>query len=85
MEFDISKYLVKITDQELDEQESTTVSVLFKTVNDIERISDHAVNLSEIASNIIDNKIEYSKTAQDELNVMFDACQEIIDITIESI
>jgi len=85
MEFEISKYLVKITDQELSEKESQMVSTYLRLVGDIERIGDHAVNLSEIAKDIIEDKITYSPQAQHELEIMFDAIEEILNISYHSI
>lgn len=85
MEFEVSKYLVKITDQELSEEESKIVSTYLKMVNDIERLGDHAVNLSEIAVDIIDDKVTYSPNAQQEITIMFDAVAEILEISYQSV
>ncbi|MBR2742309.1 MAG: Na/Pi cotransporter family protein [Clostridia bacterium] len=85
MEFEVSKYLVKITDQELSENESKTVSVYLKMVNDIERLGDHAVNLSEIAVDIMNEKITYSPAAQHELGIMFDAVEDILNLAYQSV
>ncbi|MBQ1333864.1 MAG: Na/Pi cotransporter family protein [Clostridia bacterium] len=84
MEFEISKYLVKITDREVSEDESKMVSSYLKMVNDIERLGDHAVNLSEIAVDIMDEKITYSPAAQHELKVMFDAVENMLDLAYKS-
>ncbi|MBQ3378889.1 MAG: Na/Pi cotransporter family protein [Clostridia bacterium] len=84
MEFEVSKYLVKIADQELSETESKSVSVYLKMVNDIERLGDHAVNLSEIAVDIMDEKITYSPAARHELGIMFGAVEDILNLAYQS-
>jgi phosphate:Na+ symporter len=53
--------------------------VLFHTVNDLERVGDHAVNIAEIAERKIDQRISFTNSAQieatqlkNEVNQMFD-------------
>ena len=43
----LGTYLVKITQQELTSGQNKEVSKLLHTISDFERISDHAVNISQ--------------------------------------
>ena len=56
----ILNYLLKLSKAPLSEEDRETVDTLFNTVNDIERIGDHAENLAEIAQSAIDGQNEIS-------------------------
>lgn len=80
----IGTYLVRLSGQEMSYQDSRTASTLLHTISDFERISDHAKNIYASAKELHEKKIELSKKAQSELDVMFAAIEEIIDLTIKS-
>ncbi len=82
MESNITQYLIKLTDVSLNREESNTVSGVFHLINDIERIGDHAVNLSEYSTYIVNEGIEFSDLAKHELKVMFNAVEEIVNLAI---
>ena len=82
MESDITRYLIKISDNPLNKEENKLVSGLFHIITDIERIGDHATNLGEIASYIDKEEIEFSDLAKDELKAITDLTKEIIDLAI---
>lgn len=63
----ISDYLVQISNLSLSEQEQKLVNHLFYTVGDIERVGDHAENLAELAEFKVENNIEFSGKASEEL------------------
>lgn len=81
----IGTYLVRLSGQEMSYQDSRTASTILHTISDFERISDHAKNIYSSAKELHEKKIELSKKAQAELEVMFSAIGEIIDLTIKSI
>ena len=45
----IGTYLMKLNGSELDHQENERVSEYLHTLSDFERISDHAMNISQVA------------------------------------
>lgn len=63
----ISDYLVKISGLSLTENQHALVNHLFYTVSDIERMGDHAENLAELAQFKVENQINFSDTANKEL------------------
>lgn len=81
----IGSYLVKLSGQQMSYQDSRTASTILHTISDFERISDHAKNICSSAKELHEKKIELSKKAQAELEVMFSAIDEIMDLTIKSV
>ena len=73
----LGSYLVKITTNELTEAQTKEVTKYLHTIGDVERISDHAWNIAELAKEIHEKGIQFSEAAQKELRVMFDAVNEI--------
>ncbi|MCG8499932.1 MAG: Na/Pi cotransporter family protein [Firmicutes bacterium] len=84
MESDITKYLVKLSGHPLNKEENKVVSGLFHVITDIERIGDHAVNLSEYSTYIVKEDIEFSSLAKRELSIIFNAVKEIVALTIKA-
>ena len=72
MEREISIYLVKLSNTNISIENRETVDGLFNTINDIERVGDHAENLVELAQELIDNQLVFSDVAMEELKHMSD-------------
>lgn len=81
----ISTYLVKLSGRELSANESREVTELLHCIGDIERISDHAVNIAEVAKEIYDKKIEFSSEAIAEIDVITSAVREILLLTTNAL
>ncbi len=80
----IGSYLLKISSKDLSEHDSKVVSKLLHTIGDLERISDHAVNVVEAAEEMHQKKIKFSNEAYAEINVIKDAVADILDKAIEA-
>ena len=80
----LGTYLVKISECDLTEADSREVTKLLHSIGDLERISDHAVNIVESAEEIKDKKIEFSKEAQREIGIMKNALEEILSLTYKA-
>lgn len=80
----IGDYLVKLCKENLTASDSLEVSALLHCIGDFERISDHAVNISDVAKELNDKGILFSKNATREIRVMCNALREIITLTIEA-
>ena len=78
----ISTYLVKLSRKQLSDADSKKIQLMLHTVGDIERISDHAVNIVEVAKEIKEKKIVFSKEAQAGIDVMESALKEILNNTL---
>ena len=67
---EITRYLVQLSQRELSPETANTLPVLLHTVNDLERIADHAVNISEAADRKIDHGHDFSEPAEAEIDRM---------------
>ena len=77
----VSSYLVHLALGKLSEHDSKTVTQLLHIVGDLERISDHAVNIVSVSREIFEKNMEFSKEAKKEIDVMRAAISEILQIT----
>ena len=80
----IGSYLLKVTAKDLNEHDSKVASKLLHTIGDLERISDHAVNIVEAAEEMHQKKIRFSEEALAEIDVITDAVEEILNKSIDA-
>ena len=80
----LGTYLMKINSHHLGEADSHTLSLLLHCITDYERISDHALNISEKAKGMSDGKRSFSPKAQTEMDIFASAVKEIMDLAIRS-
>ena len=80
----LGTYLFKITTRELNDDQMREISKFLRVLSDFERMSDHARNVGEAAEEIREKKIEFSRDADNELNVLENAVSEIAQITIRA-
>ncbi|CZR97113.1 MULTISPECIES: Na/Pi cotransporter family protein [unclassified Clostridioides] len=64
---DILNYLLKLSKEPLRDDERFRTDLLFNTVNDIERVSDHAENIAELAMSVKEMNISFSDSAIKEI------------------
>jgi phosphate:Na+ symporter len=81
----ITQYLIGISRRDLAPGESNELPVLLHSVNDIERIGDHAVNLLEAAERKIEGKLPFSGAALEELAMMRDEVQRMFGTVIRAL
>ena len=81
MEVEISNYLIKMTDQELGDDESHAVTELLNFVTEYERIGDYAVNIMEKAQELADKEAAFSDHAKSELKILDAALEKILQLT----
>ena len=68
----ILNYLLKLSKTAaLDEDSREAVDNLFNTVNDIERIGDHAKNIAELSQIMIDGDLEFSEQGKNQLEEIY--------------
>lgn len=74
----IITYLAKINNLNINEKEHIEIEHLMSICSDVERIGDHAENISENARQMLDDEIVFSDEGQREM-------QNIVDITIKAV
>lgn len=80
---EISGYLTKLSGRNLNEQDSRRLNMLIHSVGDLERISDHAVNLADCAKELGKKNRRFSETAEAELKRFSQAVGDIVDTSVE--
>lgn len=79
------QYLVKLDKASLTNYEKDKLVVLMNALNDIERVGDHADNIGELVLYKIENKVNFSDSANDEVKEMFDETLEVYKETLTAI
>ena len=80
----LGTYLARLSKNQISDSDSATVTKLLKAIGDLERISDHAVNIIESVEELRDKGIEFSESAKVELSVLCRAVEEILSLTEEA-
>ena len=80
----LGTYLTKLARAQISDDDSSEVSKLLKVIGDLERISDHSVNILESAEELAEKKIRFSEGAKQEMDVLCSALNEILMITIDA-
>lgn len=80
----LSAYIVKLERQELSNDDNTALSAILHNVGDLERISDHAKNISESAMELHQKGIKFSPDAEREVGIFMNAVREIVNLAVDS-
>ena len=80
----IGSYILQVASKDLSVSDSQAVSNLLHTIGDLERISDHAVNIIEAAEEMHNKKVRFSEAAENEMAVMTAALREILDMSFDA-
>ncbi|MBR6826178.1 MAG: Na/Pi cotransporter family protein, partial [Oscillospiraceae bacterium] len=78
----IGDYIVKLNAKELEDAETRVSSMFLTSIGNVERISDHAVNISELAQELHDKKLSFSDRALQSLDYCLKASLEIAELTL---
>ena len=81
MEDRLGNYLVRLTAKELSDKETRASAKYLTCLSNLERISDHAVNLAELAQELAQKSSSFSPQAHKELHICMDAVEEIACMT----
>lgn len=77
----LGTYLMKLTKQALNTEQTRQTSLYLHSISDFERIGDHAADIAEMSKSINENRMEMSADAMDELNLVMEAVREAMNMT----
>ena len=80
----LGTYLVKLSTKRQTEKDSMRVSKILHTINDFERLGDHAANLAEAAQELSEKGLSFSEKAKSELAILQEAIGEILEFTTKA-
>ncbi len=75
----ISHYLTQVSAHLTAAEDLETMNQYYSAANEFERLSDHAVNITEIADALHQNQAAFSKDALAELDVLRELIERILD------
>ncbi|MCK5215281.1 MAG: Na/Pi cotransporter family protein [Candidatus Omnitrophica bacterium] len=85
LQHDITFYLAKLSSKNLTPELGGQLPPLLHAINDIERISDHAVNIAELTEKVISDQLEFTNNAQAEMRMMFAKVEEMFEQTVKAV
>ncbi len=80
-----STYLVRIAETQLSSKDSKVVTELLHCIGDIERISDHTLNIAEAGKEVFDKQIKFSDKAKKDIGIMASAVEEILELSTQTL
>lgn len=81
----LGTFLTKLGSAQVSDDDSSEISKLLKVIGDLERISDHSVNVLESAEEMNEKKIVFSAGAKQEMEVLCGALTEILGLTMDAL
>ena len=80
----LGTYLVQLSGLPLTVDDNRTVNTLLYSLSDLERISDHSLNLRKSALEVRDKQVTFSHQALEDLNLVEWAVQDIVNLTVQA-
>lgn len=80
----LGTYLVRLSGNILSDSDSHHVSLMLRSIGDLERFGDHALNICDAAKEIKEKKIIFSDSAKKELSTITNALIQILNNTVDS-
>ncbi len=84
MEDKLATYMLRLSQKELTEADSKTITELLHTIGDFERIGDHAINIVKISQEMSESGLEFSEEAKADFVTLFAAITEISELAVNA-
>lgn len=79
MEVEIAKYLTKVGDGRLSDESKHQIQKMLRVVSEIESVSDGCHNIARTIMRKVDNKSEYTKGMQDNIELMMNLVEKALN------
>ncbi len=79
---ELTNFLIKLSNV-VNLKEEAKIGSYFHSINDIERIGDHAINFLSTTESMIENDMHFSSAAIEELKYMYSIISKMFDVTKE--
>ncbi len=80
-EDELGTYMMKVSKIGVSDDDSKTVAKILHTIDDFERIGDHAVNVMEVAQELFEKEKNFSEEAKGYIAKLNEAVYELLDNT----
>lgn len=80
----LGTYLVKMSTKTVSDVDSKRISRILHSIDDFERLGDHAVNILAVAQELNEKKLEFSDKAREEIETLASAIEEILKLTTDA-
>ncbi len=80
----LGTYLVRLSAQPMSRKDSDESAKLLHVIGDLERISDHSVNIIESVEEMNSKQISFSESGRKEMGILLSATREVVDLAIEA-
>ena len=81
----IHDYLIRITQEGINKEDSNTLSKYLDTIKDLERIGDHLTNIIEFFNARYDANLKLSEEGSKDLNTMYEALEKMVNKACDAI
>lgn len=81
----IASYAAKLWQRHISADLSKLLASYVNGASDIERIGDHAQNMMELYTSLVDHNLEFSDTAKDDFENMFSTVREMVVKSIHAV
>lgn len=78
-------YLIELSRSIDNPRDKHLLNTLMQCIPNVERVGDYATNFDEMAKKLSDAKLSFSEGAQKELDILNDAIQEILRLTVDAL
>lgn len=79
----ITEFLVKLSNKDINESDRKYIDGLFNSINDIERIGDHADNIAELIVTMSENNIVFTDHSKESLATMYRKTKTTFDLALQ--
>ena len=84
LERDILEYLIQLSNAAISGEDRAIVDELFNTINDIERVGDHADNIAELSMYFIEKDLTFSEESIKDINTMYEKVMKTYEMSLQS-